>query len=97
MAGCAREAEERGLASAGPVPCVNDYIPPQAVACTYRIALEPRTGQKVLTLQIPSQEAPPTEQRCVNAEGFSLHADALITPEQRQTSCLLGYVCMRRP
>jgi hypothetical protein len=50
--------------------------PLQAAACTYRIALGPRAGQKVLTLQtVPSQEAPPTEQHCVNAQGFSLHAE----------------------
>src|SRR5918992_6261123 len=43
-----------------------DFIP-----CTYRIALGPRAGQKVLSLQtVPSQAAPPTEQRCVNEQGF---------------------------
>ena len=50
--------------------------PLQSAACTYRIALGPRAGQKVLSLQtVPSQEAQPTEQRCVNAQGFSLHAE----------------------
>lgn len=45
--------------------------PLQAAACTYRIALGPRAGQKVLSLQtVPSQEVPPTEQRCVSAQGF---------------------------
>jgi hypothetical protein len=40
--------------------------PLRAAACTYRIALGPRAGQKVLTLQtVPSQAAPPTQQRCV--------------------------------
>ena len=43
--------------------------PLRAAACTYRIALGPRAGQKVLTLQtVPSQAAPPTQQRCVNAQ-----------------------------
>jgi hypothetical protein len=50
--------------------------PLQAAACIYRIALGPRAGQKVLSLQtVSSQAAPPTEQRCVSAQGFSLHAE----------------------
>ena len=47
--------------------------PLQSAACTYRIALGPRAGQKVLTLQaIPSHEPKPTQQRCANEHGFSL-------------------------
>jgi hypothetical protein len=58
--------------------------PLQAAACTYRIVLGPRAGQKVLSLQtIPSQEAPPTPQRCVNAQGFSLHAEVRCGINQR--------------
>ena len=66
--------------------------PLQAAACTYRIALGPRAGQKVLTLQtVPSQEAPPTEQHCVNAHGFSLHAEVRHKLEsQGQGVALLG-------
>jgi hypothetical protein len=45
--------------------------PLQAAACTYRIALGPRAGQKVLSLQtVPTQEAQHAQQRCVNAQGF---------------------------
>jgi hypothetical protein len=45
--------------------------PLQAAACTYRLALGPRAGQKVLSLQtVPSQAAQPTPQRWVNAQGF---------------------------
>ena len=41
--------------------------PLQSAACTYRIALGPRAGQKVLSLQtVPSLEAQDTPQRCVN-------------------------------
>jgi hypothetical protein len=48
--------------------------PLQAAACTYRIALGPRAGQKVLSLQtVPT--AQPTPGRCVNEQGFSLHAE----------------------
>jgi putative transposase len=48
----------------------------QEAAPTYRTALGPRAGQRVLSLQtVPSQAAAPTEQRCVNVRGFSLHAE----------------------
>jgi hypothetical protein len=61
--------------------------PLQTAACTYRIALGPRAGQKVLSLQtVPSQEVPPTEQRCVNAQGFSLHAEVRLgRPSAQET------------
>ena len=62
--------------------------PLQAAACTYRIALGPRAGQKVLTwkdpaLRLASQETPQS-QGCVSAQGFSLHADTYCGPHQRQ-------------
>jgi hypothetical protein len=50
--------------------------PLQSAACTYRIAFGPRAGQKVLSLQsIPSVDAQHPQQRCVNKQGFSLHAE----------------------
>ncbi len=63
--------------------------PLHAAACTYRIALGPRAGQKVLTWKEPSvrlasPEAPPP-QGCVSAQGFSLHADTRYGPHQRPT------------
>lgn len=61
--------------------------PLQAAACTYRIALGPRAGQKVLTLQtVPSSAAPNTPnttQRCANEQGFSLHAEVRCAMNQR--------------
>ncbi len=58
--------------------------PLQAAACTYRIALGPRAGQKVLSLHtVPSQTAPPTQQRCVSEQGFSLHAEVYCAAHQR--------------
>ena len=40
----------------------------QAASCTYGIALGPRAGQKVLSLQdLPSQTRPSTSELCVNA------------------------------
>ncbi len=63
--------------------------PLPAAACTYRIALGPRAGQKVLTwkepsLRLASPEAP-QPQGCVSAQGFSLHADTRCGPHQRHT------------
>ena len=40
-----------------------------------------RVGYKLLALKtVPNQEALPTEQRCANAQDFSLHANGLVTP-----------------
>jgi hypothetical protein len=63
--------------------------PLHAAACTYRIALGPRAGQKVLTwkdpaLRLASQEAP-QPQGCVRVQGFSLHVDTRCGPQQRDT------------
>jgi hypothetical protein len=59
--------------------------PLQAAACTYRIALGPRAGQKVLSLQtVPSRAADSTQPGCVNAHGFSLHAAVRCCAHQRK-------------
>ena len=59
--------------------------PLQAAACTYRIALGPRAGQKLLTwreqaLDPSSHEAADPSQSCVGGQGFSLHADVPCGP-----------------
>ena len=62
----------------------NAMSPLQSAACTYRIALGPRAGQKVLSLQtVPSFEAQDTPQLCVNQQGFSLHAAVRCAMNQR--------------
>jgi putative transposase len=59
--------------------------PLQAAAGTYRIALGPRAGQKVLSLQtVPSRAADSQQPGCVNAHGFSLHAAVRCGAHQRQ-------------
>ena len=62
--------------------------PLHAAACTYRIALGPRAGQKVLTWKDPSLRLAspevPQSQGCVSALGFSLHADTQCGLQQRQ-------------
>ena len=62
--------------------------PLHAAARTYRIALGPRAGQKVLmwkdpALRLASQEVL-QPQGCVSAQGFSLHADTHCGPQERQ-------------
>lgn len=62
--------------------------PLHAAACTYRIALGPRAGQKVLTWKDPSLRLAnpevPQSLGCVSAQGFSLHAETSCGPQQRQ-------------
>jgi len=54
----------------------NLLAPLQAASCTYRIALGPRAGRKVLSLQYAARRAVPiTQQLCTNAHGFNLHAE----------------------
>ena len=57
----------------------------QAASCTYRIALGPRAGQKVLSLQsLPSAARPSAPELHVNAHGFSLHAAVRWRADQRK-------------
>ena len=49
--------------------------PPQAAACTYRIAFGPRDGQKVFTVQgVIPREAVRGQDLCADHQGFSLLA-----------------------
>ena len=58
--------------------------PLRAAACTYRIAFGARAGQKVLSLQTLPTEPPLTPVGCVNAHGFSLHAEVCCAAHQRK-------------
>ena len=72
--------------------------PLRAAVCTFRIALGPRAGQKVLSLQtVLTREPPLPPVRCVNEHGFSLHAEVCCATHERhklesqaQGCCLLG-------
>src|SRR5215831_2212036 len=66
----------------------------QAASCTYRIALGPRAGQKVLSLQsLPSAARPSAPELRVNAHGFSLHAAVRWRADQRaQLEQLCRYI-----
>jgi len=62
----------------------NLLAPLQAASCTYRIALGPRAGRKVLSLQYAASRAVPmTQPLCANAHGFSLHVGVRCEAEQR--------------
>ncbi|MBA2594621.1 MAG: transposase [Gammaproteobacteria bacterium] len=77
--------EEQGMTYlADPAP-ETALGPLQQAACTYRIALGPRAGQKVLSFQtVSTREPPPTPVRCVNAQGFSLHAEVCCAAHERK-------------
>jgi len=60
--------------------------PLHAASCTYRIALGPRAGQKVVRLPTATALPAPrgtTTPRCVELEGFSLHAETRCAINQR--------------
>ena len=57
----------------------------QAAACTYRIALGPRAGQKVLNLRTrPGRDEKTMAAQCAEAHGFSLHAAVRCGAHQRK-------------
>jgi hypothetical protein len=72
------------LARSGSIDPDEVMAPLQAASSTYRIALGPRAGRKVLSLQhAPRRAAPPTQALCANAHGFSLHAGVRCDADQR--------------
>ena len=76
--------EEQGMTYLADTETDTAMAPLQSAACTYRIALGPRAGQKVITLgAVPSFDAPLTQQRCANEQGFSLHAEVRCAMNQR--------------
>ena len=76
--------EEQGMSYLTQAESDRALTPLQAAACTYRIALGPHAGQKVLSLQtVPSRAADSTP-GCVNAHGFSLHAAVRCNAHQRK-------------
>jgi uncharacterized protein (DUF983 family) len=59
--------------------------PLQAAAITYRIALGPRAGQKVLTLRgAMPREATARQPLCADIDGFSLHAAVRVEAHDRK-------------
>jgi hypothetical protein len=76
--------EEQGMSYLADTDPDTALGPLRAAACTYRIALGPRAGQKVLSLQtVPTREPPLTPVRCANEQGFSLHAEVCCAAHER--------------
>jgi ribosomal protein S27E len=87
----ARDAEQSYLeldpAAGGPL---DDLI---GHSITYRVAVGPRAGQKVFSLQtVPGREEEP-RQGVAQYAGFSLHAGIGVEAEQRGAYLLSGAVC----
>jgi hypothetical protein len=81
-----RDMENAWLAMQGEVGPLDDLI---GHSITYRIAVGPRTGQKLFTLQRVAARAEEAEQQgdhrsAANAGGFSLHAGLTIQLHQRE-------------
>jgi Putative transposase/Transposase zinc-binding domain len=77
--------EEQGMRYLAEPDADNALTALQAASCTYRIALGPRAGQKVLSLQsLPSTGERSTPGLCANRHGFSLHAAVRCGAEQRK-------------
>ena len=77
--------EEQGRTYLAEADRDSALTPLQAASCTYRIALGPRAGQMVLSLQsMPSTDKPSTPGLCANLHGFGLHAAVRWGADQRQ-------------
>jgi ribosomal protein S27E len=80
-----RDMQNAWLAMQGEGGALDDLI---GYSITYRIAVGPRTGQKLFTLQtVPAREEPEQQgehRGAANAGGFSLHAGLDIQPHQRE-------------
>jgi len=76
-----RDAEHAWLTRDGEAGALDDLIGP---SITYRIALGPRVGQKLFTLQtLPARQEADNHRSAVTTGGFSLHAGVGIEPHQR--------------
>jgi hypothetical protein len=77
--------EEQGMTWLAETDTENSSPSLQAASCTYRIALGPRAGQKVLSLRtLAVREEKPRKALCADAHGFSLHAAVRLASHQRK-------------
>jgi hypothetical protein len=77
--------EEQGMTYLADTDADHPLATLQAASCTYRIALGPRAGQKVLSLRtVAGQDEKPRKVLCADAHGFSLHAAVRCGAEQRK-------------
>ncbi len=77
--------EEEGMTYLADRDADNPLTPLQAASCTYRIALGPRAGRKVLSLRtVPRRGEKATAGLCAESHGFSLHAGVRCGEDQRK-------------
>jgi hypothetical protein len=77
--------EEEGMSYLADLDPDNPLTPLQAASCTYRIALGPRAGQKVLSLRTElGRDKTATAGLCADAHRFSLHAGVRCGTHQRK-------------
>ena len=77
--------EEEGNVCISDMDADNPLASLQAASCTYRIALGPRAGQKVLSLRtVLGRDKTATAGLCADAHGFSLHAGVRCGTHQRK-------------
>ena len=77
--------EEQGMTYMADIDADNPLASLQAASCTYRIALGPRAGQKVLSLRtVAGRDEKTTAALCADAHGFSLHAGVRCGAHQRK-------------
>lgn len=77
--------EEEGLSYIADMDADNPLASLQAASCTYRIALGPHAGQKVLSLRtVAGRDEKNTAALCAEAHGFSLHAGVRCGEHQRK-------------
>jgi len=77
--------KEQGMTYLADRDADNPLASLQAAACSYRIALGPRAGQKLLSLRaIPGRDKKATAALCADAHVFSLHAGMRCGAHQRK-------------
>jgi hypothetical protein len=77
--------EEHGAQTWAAIEADPALSPLQWASCTYRIALGPRAGQKLLTLQtLSTRTEPASPGLCAKAHGISLHAAVRCAAHQGQ-------------
>jgi len=77
--------EEQGMTYIADMDMENPLASLQAASCTYRMALGPRAGQKVLSLRtVVRRYEKTTRASCADAHGFSLHGGVRCGAHQRK-------------
>jgi hypothetical protein len=77
------DVEDQAITYLADIDADNPLKGLQAALCTYRVALGPRAGQKVLSLRtVAGHDEKPTKIMRADAHGFSLHAAVRIDAHQ---------------